>query len=306
MSRFTKRPIAAAAVLMFSGSAAGQQTHTLPEVKVTGTPDSGYKTESTSTALGVETPLRDIPQFMNIVPEPVIRQQGITSLQEALRNVPGITFTAAEGGVVRFADLLAAGLSRGRRSLPRRRARHRRVQPRPLQHRPHRSPEGSVGAGLRPRLDRRRHQPGHQESPTSCRAARPHCWSGPTASSARPPTRTSSSTRPRRSASSSWAKTADTYRDEIENDQIGFAPSFRFGIGTDLDVTLQYEYLQTKTKTDYGQPNLGADFGYSDAAGLAQAVLRLRELRLHELPHQHRDRHGQLAASSDTVERCAT
>ena len=36
---------------------------------------------------------------MNIVPEPVIRQQAITSLQEALRNVPGITFTAAEGGV---------------------------------------------------------------------------------------------------------------------------------------------------------------------------------------------------------------
>ena len=55
----------------------------------------------------------------------------------------------------------------------------------------------------------------------------------------------------------------ETYRDEINNDQIGFAPSFRFGIGTDLDVTLQYEYLQTKTKTDYGQPNLGAVFGYA-------------------------------------------
>ena len=60
---------------------------------------SGYKTESTSTALGVETPLRDIPQFMNVVPETVIRQQAFTSLQEALRNVPGITYTAAEGGV---------------------------------------------------------------------------------------------------------------------------------------------------------------------------------------------------------------
>ena len=56
---------------------------------------------------------------------------------------------------------------------------------------------------------------------------------------------------------------SETYRDEIQNDQIGFAPSFRFGIGTDLDVILQYEYLQTKTKTDYGQPNLGPTFGYA-------------------------------------------
>ena len=121
MSRFKLRPIRAAAILMFSGSSLAQQQPTmLPAVTVTAPPERGYKTESTSTALGVETPLRDIPQFINTVPEPVIRQQAITSLQEALRNVPGITFTAAEGGVAVFAGLLAAGFSGRRRPLPRR------------------------------------------------------------------------------------------------------------------------------------------------------------------------------------------
>jgi catecholate siderophore receptor len=40
----------------------------------------------------------DIPQSINVVPAQVIRQQGIASLQEALRNVPGVTLNAGEGG----------------------------------------------------------------------------------------------------------------------------------------------------------------------------------------------------------------
>jgi catecholate siderophore receptor len=101
MSRFKKRPIAAAAILMLSGPAFAQQSgQTLPEVKVTAPPEGeGFKTDSTSTATRTDTPLRDIPQFINTIPETLIRQEGITSLSDALRNVPGITMTAAEGGV---------------------------------------------------------------------------------------------------------------------------------------------------------------------------------------------------------------
>ena len=40
----------------------------------------------------------DTPQSINVVPAEVIRQQGVTSLQEALKNVPGITLNAGEGG----------------------------------------------------------------------------------------------------------------------------------------------------------------------------------------------------------------
>ena len=71
---------------------------TLPEVKVRAAGEEGYKVEATSTATRTETPLRDIPQFINTVPEAVIRAQNATSLQDALRNVPGITYAAGEGG----------------------------------------------------------------------------------------------------------------------------------------------------------------------------------------------------------------
>src|SRR4029434_3224772 len=41
---------------------------------------------------------RDIPQCINTVPQSLIRSQNATTLQDALRNVPGISYAAAEGG----------------------------------------------------------------------------------------------------------------------------------------------------------------------------------------------------------------
>lgn len=43
--------------------------------------------------------LRDIPQTISIVNSAVIQQQGATTLRDVLRNVPGVTMTAGEGGV---------------------------------------------------------------------------------------------------------------------------------------------------------------------------------------------------------------
>src|SRR5258707_4256274 len=40
----------------------------------------------------------DTPQSINVIPAEVIRQQGLNNLQDALRNVPGITLNAGEGG----------------------------------------------------------------------------------------------------------------------------------------------------------------------------------------------------------------
>lgn len=44
-------------------------------------------------------PLRDIPQTITVISKDVIEQQGATSLTDVLRNVPGLTITAGEGGV---------------------------------------------------------------------------------------------------------------------------------------------------------------------------------------------------------------
>ncbi|HEV8396466.1 MAG TPA: TonB-dependent siderophore receptor [Vicinamibacterales bacterium] len=43
-------------------------------------------------------PLRDIPQTIAVIPKTVIEAQGATTLSDALRNVPGITLQAGEGG----------------------------------------------------------------------------------------------------------------------------------------------------------------------------------------------------------------
>lgn len=43
-------------------------------------------------------PLREITQTVEVIPRQVIEKQGITTLSEALRNVPGITLQAGEGG----------------------------------------------------------------------------------------------------------------------------------------------------------------------------------------------------------------
>ena len=43
-------------------------------------------------------PLLDTPQTVTIVPKELIEAQGATTLREILRNVPGITMQAGEGG----------------------------------------------------------------------------------------------------------------------------------------------------------------------------------------------------------------
>ncbi len=43
-------------------------------------------------------PLREIPQTIEVIPRAVIEEQGVTTLSDALRNVPGITLQAGEGG----------------------------------------------------------------------------------------------------------------------------------------------------------------------------------------------------------------
>ena len=80
------------------GEPAPPAAPTLPEVRVQDSPDAGFRTDSTSTATRTDTPLRDIPQFINMVPQALIRSQNATSLSDALRNVPGISYAAAEGG----------------------------------------------------------------------------------------------------------------------------------------------------------------------------------------------------------------
>lgn len=68
----------------------------LPQVTVRGQQDS-YKPEAPASPKYAE-PLRDIPQTITVIPKSVMDAQGATTLSEVMRNVPGVTMLAGEGG----------------------------------------------------------------------------------------------------------------------------------------------------------------------------------------------------------------
>jgi iron complex outermembrane recepter protein len=59
------------------------------ELVVTGEQDS-YRVTNAATATKTDTPLRDIPQSIQVIPRQVIEDQRATQLNEALRNVSGV------------------------------------------------------------------------------------------------------------------------------------------------------------------------------------------------------------------------
>lgn len=58
-----------------------------------------------------KVPLRDTPQTINVIPEEILESQGATSLHDVLRNSPGITFRAGEGGGAPGDNLFVRGFS---------------------------------------------------------------------------------------------------------------------------------------------------------------------------------------------------
>ena len=56
---------------------------------VTGEEDEGYNPSSASTATRTDTPLRDIPQAIQVVPRQVIEDRGVRTVNDALETVPG-------------------------------------------------------------------------------------------------------------------------------------------------------------------------------------------------------------------------
>ncbi|HJV21306.1 MAG TPA: TonB-dependent siderophore receptor [Holophagaceae bacterium] len=80
----------------------------LPEVKVKAKqgktkeradgPVKGYRAQRSATVTKTDTPLRDVPQSIQVVPEALIKDQGMTSMAEVIRYVPGASMNPGEGG----------------------------------------------------------------------------------------------------------------------------------------------------------------------------------------------------------------
>ncbi|MES2737118.1 MAG: TonB-dependent siderophore receptor [Verrucomicrobiota bacterium] len=75
----------------------GEASADLPEVVVTAETEKLYKPERLQSPKYTE-PLRDVPQTITVIPKAVIEDRGAFSLRDVLRNTPGISMQAGEGG----------------------------------------------------------------------------------------------------------------------------------------------------------------------------------------------------------------
>ncbi|MDF5719658.1 MAG: TonB-dependent siderophore receptor [Rhizonema sp. PD37] len=78
------------------------------ELVVTGEQDS-YRVSNTRSATRTDTDTRDIPQSIQVIPQTVIKDQQITKISDATRNVSGVSPLAGFGGV--FDDYTIRGFS---------------------------------------------------------------------------------------------------------------------------------------------------------------------------------------------------
>lgn len=91
--------VAQAALLALAAYAVTAQAQTLPQVDVTSdqTHGANYAPADSTTAAKVNTPLRDIPQTVNVVTQEVMRDQGARSVQDVMKTVPSVGLATGDG-----------------------------------------------------------------------------------------------------------------------------------------------------------------------------------------------------------------
>jgi catecholate siderophore receptor len=84
-----------------SPSTKAADTTTLPAIGVAAQAEQqDFQAERSTVGAKTPTALRDIPQTVTVINKAVLQSQGATSFQDALRNAPGVTIGAAEGGQI--------------------------------------------------------------------------------------------------------------------------------------------------------------------------------------------------------------
>jgi iron complex outermembrane recepter protein len=77
-----------------------QTSDTELEINVIGLQNQrGYRIPNTSTATKTDTPLRDIPQSIQVIPRQIIEERRVTRVGEIAQNVSGVTVTAGPSNV---------------------------------------------------------------------------------------------------------------------------------------------------------------------------------------------------------------
>jgi catecholate siderophore receptor len=227
-------------------------------------------------------PLRDTPQTITVIPKTVIEEQGATTLRDVLRNVPGLTMTAGEGGAPAGDNLTLRGFSArndifidGARDLG------------PQSRDPFNLEQVEVVKGPGSAFTGRGSAGGSinlvSKAPTVNRFFAGTVGFGSDATKRftgdiNLPIKDRAAFRLNLLAHDSGV----AGRDVVENQRWGVAPSFLFGLGTRTRLTLSYFYLGQDNMPDYGIPwapatqNVLADFRDKAAPVLRESFYGLR------------------------------
>jgi iron complex outermembrane recepter protein len=87
--------------LVLSVTSEGASTGQAPdeEIEVIATEEAeaeGYNVPDTTVGTRTDTPLRDVPQSIQIIPQQVLEEQQVNTLNEAVKNVPGVVQTTPD------------------------------------------------------------------------------------------------------------------------------------------------------------------------------------------------------------------
>lgn len=199
--------------------------------------------------------IQDTPQVINVVPKEIMEQKNVTTLDQALRNVPGVTVTIGEGGGGMNGDQFRVRGFEAKGDIFENGLRDFGVFTRDSfildEVQVLKGPSGGTfGLGT---------TGGAINMVT--KAPQLENFYGGTASFGSGPMyrgtvdvnqKIGDSTAVRINAMGTSADAVD--RDKVKSDRWGFAPSIAFGLGTDTNLTLQYFHQQDNRTPDYGVP----------------------------------------------------
>jgi len=264
----------------------------------------GQRVRSSVATVNVE----DVPQTVNIIDGETLQQQGVASLEQALRNVPGITIQIGEGGVMSGDQFFIRGISAKNDIFT----------------------DGLRDFGVYTRDSFNYGQVEVFKGPSASAFGRGAAGGGINTSSKTPYADTNGSASISAGDAGYLRVTGDwnqaigdgmaarialmshhnenTARDHIYSDRWGVAPSFAFGLGSPTTVTIAYLHQDEEKLTDYGIPVITvggvgrpvSDFGvnpsnfYGYRADVDQTVVDTVTVRLRH------DANDWLALTSDT------
>lgn len=108
--KFTKNALALAVTAALSTWAYAEEVTQLPTVKVEAEAENSYKVDH-STSHKFTQPLLDTAKTITVISKSVMQDRGVENVRDALRNVPGISLAAGEGGAPTGDSLSIRGFS---------------------------------------------------------------------------------------------------------------------------------------------------------------------------------------------------